>query len=290
GRFQPGGQGLLTFDISFKVPQHDPPLARPFLAAVAEQLQEKLREFTEGIHQAKVVFSLRVAEENLASARATLASLRKAQRGFYEEAGRTDLSRESIMAEAKALETEGQKLQMDQIGHTARQKALTARIADIVAKAEARAAEDPVATELKKIVDLREQELGSAKQLDKNGLIPASDVRAIEIKVAEARAEWLKRREAAGSLAGRDLLAKLNEELSAIEVDNAETEARLKHIDDQLARNRAILPLADECQDSVALPLKSAEREVQDARMQRSEAEKRLRDFVDATVVAMPPK
>ena len=283
-----GAPNSFTVEVLFKVPQHDPPLARPFLAAVAEQLQEKLREFTEGIHQAKVVFSLRVAEENLASARATLASLRKAQREFYEEAGRTDLSRESIMAEAKALETEGQKLQMDQIGHTARQKALTARIADIALKAERRAAEDPVAAELKKVVDLRERELDLAKKRCDAGQMPTSEVGAIEIKVAEARAEWLKRREAAGNLAGRDLLAKLNEELLTLEVDNAETAARYEHIEKQLAKNRKILPIADGYQDNIADALRLAEREVQNTLQQRSDAERQARDFVPPTVVVVP--
>jgi len=217
-----------------------------------------------------------------------LAMLRKAQRGFYDEAGRTDLSRESIMAEAKALETEGQKLQMDQVGHTARQEALMKRIANIAAKAERRADEDPVAAELKKVVALRERELDLAKKRCDAGQMPTSEVGAIEIKVAEARAEWLKRREAAGSLAGRDLLAKLNEELTTLEVDNAETAARYGHILMQLAENRKILPIADGYQDNIALPLRLAEREVQKALEQVSEAERRLRDFVPPTVVAVP--
>ena len=280
------GTGLLSVNVIFDVPQHTPSLAGPFLTAVAEQVQQRLR----GPYEDQLRRVVAVADENLHRARTELTELRGRQREFYEKAGRTDLSRESVLAEAKAMETEEQKLRMDQVGHTARQKALEERIAKIAAKAETRAAGDPVAAELKKVVDLREQELGTAKELDKVAKIPASDVRAIEIKLAEARAEWLNRREAAGSLAGRDILAKLNEELSAIEVDNAETEARLMHIDDQLAKNRAILPIADEYQDSLALPLKLVEREVESARMQRSKAEQKYRAFVPATVVAMPPK
>jgi hypothetical protein len=252
-------------------------------------MEQKLRDF-EDPYKARLGRAENNAELSLERALRELSKFRAMQRDFYDKAGRTDLARESVLAAAKAMETEQQKLKMDQVGHTARQKALEKRVAEIAAMAETRAAEDPVAAELKKIVDLREQELGSAKQLDKNGLIPASDVRAIEIKVAEARAEWLKRREAAGSLAGRDILAKLSEELSAIEVDNAETEARLEHIDGLLARNRAILPIADEYQDNVTLPLRSVEREVQNARTQFSEAEQQYRAFVPATVVAMPPR
>jgi len=283
------GTGLIEVEVLFAVPERTSRLAGPFLTAVAKQVERRLQESQE-TYKNRLGQAMETADRNLERVRKELSELRAKQRDFYEKAGRTDLSRESVLAEAKALETEQQKLQMDQIGHAARYRALTARIAQIAAKAEARAAEDPVAAELKKIVDLREQELDRAKQLYKTGQIPTSEVGTIEIKVAEARAEWLKRREAAGSLAGRDLLAKLNEELSAIEVDNAETTARLEHIRDQLAKNRAILPIADECQDSVVLPLKSAEREVQNARMQLSEAEKQLRAFAPATVVAMPPK
>ena len=282
-----GAPNSFTVEVLFKVPQHDPPLARPFLAAVAEQLQEKLRE-SPGYFYGRLADAIRFARENLEESRQKLAMLRKAQRGFYDEAGRTDLSRESIMAEAKALETEGQKLQMDQVGHTARQKALTARIADIALKAERRAAEDPVAAELKLVVDLRAQELELAKKQCDAGQMPTSEVGAIEIKGAEARAEWLKRREAAGNLAGRDLLAKLNEELLTLEVDNAETAARYEHIEKQLAKNRKILPIADEYEDNTVLPLRLAEREVQKALEQVSEAERQARDFVPPTVVVVP--
>ena len=282
-----GAPNSFTVEVLFKVPRHDPPLAGPFLAAVAEQLQEKLRE-SPGKFYGRLSDAIRFARENLEESRQKLAMLRKAQRGFYDEAGRTDLSRESIMAEAKALETEGQKLQMDQVGHTARQEALMKRIANIAAKAERRADEDPVAAELKKVVALRERELDLAKKRCDAGQMPTSEVGAIEIKVAEARAEWLKRREAAGSLAGRDLLAKLNEELTTLEVDNAETAARYGHILMQLAENRKILPIADGYQDNIALPLRLAEREVQKALEQVSEAERRLRDFVPPTVVAVP--
>jgi hypothetical protein len=145
-----------------------------------------------------------------------------------------------------------------------------------------------VAAELKKIVALRERELDLAKKRCDAGQMPTSEVGAIEIKVAEARAEWLKRREAAGSLAGRDLLAKLNEELSTLEVDNAETAARLDHIRIQLAENRKILPIADDYQDNLGNALRLAEREVQNALQQHSEAARRLRDFVPPTVVAVP--
>jgi hypothetical protein len=279
--------GQLTIEVLFSVPRHDPPLAGPFLAAVAEQLQEKLRQ-SPGKFYGRLSDAIRFARENLEESRQKLAMLRKAQRGSYEEAGRTDLSRESILAEAKALETEGQKLQMDVIGRRARQVALVQRIADIAAKAEKRADEDPVAAELKKIVDLRERELDLAKKRCDAGQMPTSEVGAIEIKVAEARAEWLKRREAAGSLAGRDLLAKLNEELTTLEVDNAETAARYDHIEVQLAKNRKILPIADGYQDNIALPLRWAEREVQKALEQVSEAERQARAFVPPTVVVVP--
>jgi hypothetical protein len=282
-----GAPNSFTVEVLFKVPQHDPPLAGPFLAAVAEQLQEKLRQ-SPGKFYGRLSDAIRFARENLEESRQKLAMLRTAQRGFYEKAGRTDLSRESIMAAAKALETEEQKLQMDQVGHTARQEALMQRIADIAAKAERRADEDPVAAELKKIVALRERELDLAKKRCDAGQMPTSEVGAIEIKVAEARAEWLKRREAAGSLAGRDLLAKLNEELSTLEVDNAETAARLDHIRIQLAENRKILPIADDYQDNLGNALRLAEREVQNALQQHSEAARRLRDFVPPTVVAVP--
>ena len=279
--------GQITIEVVFQVPRWDPPLARQFLVYVAQALYMKLLGYP-GNYQDRLRLTEALAQEHLNQSRGELAELRAKQREFYQEAGRTDLSRESIMASAKAMETQEQKLQMDQVGRAARQKALAQRIEQIAAKAEARAAEDPVAAELKKVVDLREQELGRAKQLNKVGQMSETEVGAIEIKVAEARAEWLKRREAAGSLAGRDLLAKLNEELLTLEVDNAETAARYEHIEKQLAKNRKILPIADEYQDNIADALRLAEREVQNTLQQRSDAERQARDFVPPTVVVVP--
>ncbi|MBE3095947.1 MAG: hypothetical protein IMZ44_02310 [Planctomycetes bacterium] len=276
-------------EVSFRVSEHTPSAVGPFLDAVAQQWQEAYRELEQG-QVDKLRREVKVAEGELELARAELARWRHQQQKLCEDAGRSDLSREGILAAVKALEEEKRKLQMDQVGFAARQQALERSIAEIAHRAEAKAAEDPVADELKRIVELREKELAMAQALFKVGKMPASEVGDVEIKMAEARAEWLKRREAVGALAGRDVLAKLNQEFSTIVIDNAETKARLEHIERQLAADRRVLPLADKYQDSVAFPLKLADREVQSALQRCLGPQRELRAFAPATVVVVSPK
>jgi len=229
-------EGQMLLMITARTPKNDPPMAKDFLELVLENLERLM-----GKTQRDDVFwhdcRLRVegASANLTAARDELSH-------FLLEANGVDLSLAGVMAKATNIQAEEEKVLIDLAGKRARQNLLEERMARIAQETDSKIKDDPVVAELEKVVTLREEELEVTKQLANqptrtaptaiaNPPLPgkpgatSADVAACEAKVAEARVELLKRREAA-SAAGRELLAKLRDEEVALSLDIKELEAR----------------------------------------------------------------
>jgi hypothetical protein len=262
-----GASGQLMVTLQAVTPARDPPHGGPLLSALAERLEAMLR-VQQDLSTQELREARDLAEKAVENARREVMARREDQRKLLAAAGQTDPTREGILEAAKTLEAEKQKLELQQCGQAARQKALEKRIAEIAAKAEARVSQDPVAAELENIVKLRARELAMTQQLVDTAKVSAAEALAAEVRVAEARAEWLKRREAAGAMAGREVLAKLNDDLASVSIESVETDARLGCVAKQLDKTRALLPLADEYQDATS-SLKSVERSLQQARQRQ---------------------
>jgi predicted nucleic acid-binding Zn-ribbon protein len=162
--------------------------------------------------------------------------LKDIEQKIREITGRSDVDADAIRASVPKLEDERQELRLTVIGKEARQKALTEAIEKLSKAAAARASDDPVAAELEKVVTFKERARDRLRQLHEQGVATNEETAAAEAPIAEARARLLERREAVKQSSGGEMLSGMNRELATISIDVAEAQAKLKAIDELLAR------------------------------------------------------
>ena len=229
------GSFSLRFRIDRKLDPDVRPAVREFaeavLAALPGQLREEQQKFVEReIDRARI----RLLEASHAAQRAR-ESLNKHRAKLRDLTGRIDAV-ENWSDAVAAMEQERHRLTIDLAGQQARRKAIEETVAKVTKQAEARAEDDPIGAEFSKILAIRERELAYAKTLAKTKDISESAIADIEMKVADAKAKLLERREVATRSAGGELLADLNRELLMLSITGAEHEARLKAIRESLDR------------------------------------------------------
>jgi hypothetical protein len=255
------------------------------LAALSKRLEQVLVERNEGTLSRRREDLARAAEQ-VTQAEQQLGQVQELQQKLYAEAGQSELSRTAILADLQGAEQELQHVGMKLASLHARQNATAEQIARIGKEIAARAQEDPVAVELQKIVELREQALKKEKETKEAGMFSGT---AGEEAVALARAELAKQRQAAAQAAGGNLLAELNKEVVTLAVDIAEAEARGEYFHTRLAlaRDKKLLELADHYEREVAPQLGAAEQAVRQALQRRAEAEEQLAQYRPVTVTVM---
>jgi hypothetical protein len=197
-------------------------------------------------------------------------------------AGRADISSNTITGALTKLEDERQKLELDTLGKTARRDALEREIADQSARAEKKAQDDPIAAELQKAVDVRDEKVKFTTAQMEKGLVSVSEQRDAMAAAAEARAKLLERKREAMAEAGGGVLDAMNKELLALSIDLKELNARLDFVKKQLPGLRGAMDQLD--------ALRRAEGELQSARHELDESTHKLRESKRRMDVAEPVK
>jgi hypothetical protein len=244
-----------------------------FLRGVAKEVVPGA--MTKWIESANQIPLIR-AEEQLQSARKehemTRAEAAHQRQRVRDAADMLDPSPGAVRAASAGLEQERQRIRLELVGQTARQKALQERVAALADKAATKAASDPIAAELEQIVKLREAEITRYAALEKSGQVPRDEREAAQVQLAEAKAKLLERREAAGRSAGTELLADLNKELITLSIATVENEARLEYVArrlDGLSKATEFVDALEQAQGATARAakrLEAAETELQQAR------------------------
>jgi len=229
------GDGNGWAHLSVFIKPETKPAAEEFLAAVIQNLEaalnkaaeENCKRLEENVFRAeKVQFD---SDRELMLVRERISELQK-------KVGRSDVSWDGMFREVERLEKEQQALEMEQAGRKARRDALERAVAETDFKARQQIADDAVIAELEKLVALLEEQGKAMKEIRDKGRVSEQDLTDLQIRLAEAKGRLAARREAVLQAAGGDLLAKLNAELTMLSIDAAECDARLKSLQEQLAK------------------------------------------------------
>ncbi|MCP4251334.1 MAG: hypothetical protein GY778_30225, partial [bacterium] len=214
------------------------PAAEELMTAIARRLRATLHQANESdlqhLHE-----RFAQAEQEVAEIAERLDRLQELRRRLCDEAGRADLSREDIVDELRGLELTRREIQMQRAAEAARRKALEEQIARIGQGLETRVDEDPVVTELEKVVKLHELHLNRMRELIANRTASEAELASAQERVAMAKVHLFEQRQRLLDQAGAGRLAEFNNHLTDVSIDAAEIEARLSFITQQIDAIRA---------------------------------------------------
>ena len=227
--------GTFTAGLQIVLRPEAKPAAEEFLAAVIKNLRTTLEEAADE-QRSRLKTNLKRAQEEWLTTGEELARTRREIANLQQAVGRSDVSWDGMFREVERLEKEKQALEMEQAGRSARRDALVDAIANTRMVAERQIASDATAAELEKLVALLEEQVKAMKDIRDKGRASDQDLTDLQIRLSEAKGRLAARREAVLQAAGGDLLAKLNAELTMLSIDDAESAARLKTLEEQLAK------------------------------------------------------
>jgi len=240
------GQNGNEIHISVRLPQSAPPVA----AEVADDLVEFMRGYLvkeyedarkQSVARAQLEFDLqqRMAEEvnrQLSQIRATLRDL----------SGRSDVSPKTLTGALSSMDDELQRLQIERLSKDARRQALEEQIAELTERVQKRIESDPIATELKKVVDAREESVATLKKMYESGTSSRAELTQAVAQAAEAKAKLLQQQRDASAAAGGTSLEAFNRELMTLSIDAKELNTKTKYLEERLPRLRQAVELLDE--------------------------------------------
>jgi hypothetical protein len=299
GRF-PGREGRnpvltslfrLRVELSEHIPEADARASR-LLAGLCAGTERVLKDRSDEalIRRREVLMQ---AERDVAQAEQRLGRVHELQQTLYADAGQTELSHAVVLAHLQAADREWRDLEQKLAALRARQKALTEEIARIGHHAAARAEQDPVAAELRKVVELRERALQKMRERKQEHQVGEQEIADAEERLALARAELARQQQTASLAVGGSLLADLNRDVVMLAVDIAETEARRLSLRSYLdhARERKLLELASRYDTEIPQQLRAAEEALQQALRRKVAVEEQLGDYsaISFTVVGEVP-
>jgi hypothetical protein len=271
-------ENQLLVKLDVWTPKNDPPVAKEFLKLVLWNLNallEKAGTLDEN-RMAMMDHDLDATTKKVTVERENLSR-------FIQENGSQDLSRTAAFARSSAIQAEMEKVYMDLAGKQARQHALEEQSKRLAEKIAVSSKDDPMLAELEKVVKLREDELAATKGLAKAAVVSTAEVAACEVKVADARVELLKRKEAA-SATGRELLAKLRDEEVSLAMDIWELEARHNLLNEARSRAADFMKASAEYEQLVQAK-EMAERDLEKSTQQNQDARKQRGNVPAVTVI-----
>jgi hypothetical protein len=244
-----GGGGGVSIQLAVSLPR-DTPDARQAAARFLDALTGKIVpdvavEWIHWHHRRPLMAAEHAANEARREAEQAMIAAVERRREVRDAAKVLDPSPDAVRGTAARLDAEKQRITLELAGQSARQKALEERVAKLGESAAARVGKDPVAAELEKIVQLREEEVRRGDTLRQAKSISEGEIGKLQAQVAEAKARLFERRESVAKLSGTDLLGDLNKELVTLTITIAENEARLRHVDERLQGLAKPLDLVD---------------------------------------------
>lgn len=178
------------------------------------------------------------------------------ERELFAKAGMTSLRRTEVLKKIQSLERRQQEMEMELVAAAAREDELQKQIAILGDQTAKKLQQDTVLDELKNILQLRENEMKTVQKMMESGNASQSDYFKAREAVAQARIEMVKRQEAISeSIGGGAAMQERVKELTDIAIENAESQAVLKHIEEQLSiiKDKKILELADQYEIEIGL-------------------------------------
>jgi chromosome segregation ATPase len=167
------------------------------------------------------------------------------------------------------------RLSLDRVSLTARRAAIEERVDQLREAAGADLETDPVVEQLEKIVQIREEQLAATRTLHEVGQTVATELKAVEYELAQARIELFKAKRAAIEQAHGAILRELNDELSKLFVDDAEHKARIEALAEIVAE------LRERTSVEVRVETATLEMQVNSLRERLSHVESELADLDD---------
>jgi hypothetical protein len=225
------------------------------ISEIADRLKDIL--MAEYNKQQRQIFNkLAEAEAELKPLEEKMRRLNDHERELYAKAGTSSLRRNDVLKQIQSLERKRQDMEMRLVEAAAREEALQKQIAILGDQTEKKLTQDSVLEELVNILKLREEEMKTVEKMVETGRTSQSEYLKAREAIAQARIELVKRQEAIrDSTGGGATLQERVKELTDIAILNAESQAVLKHISEQLAMLKAkkILELADQYEVEIAL-------------------------------------
>jgi hypothetical protein len=129
-----------------------------------------------------------------------------------------------------------QDLQLQRSAKEARGMALKHGVQERQKEARERGDRDPVAEELRRLVDIRQDELKRIQPLVEGGMVSREEVGKSRAALSEAKVRLAERESALASSGEGDLLGRLSDELAMVEVDLLEISMQISIIEAQLDR------------------------------------------------------
>jgi hypothetical protein len=139
-----------------------------------------------------------------------------------------------------------QELALERVGLAARREAIEARIDALRELDDQDARDDPVIAELRKLVDIREEQFANLKALNETGQASGISMRNAQAEVAQARIEMLRARRSAAEVANGPLIRELNNELSRLIIRDAELKATHDALDERTEKLEELIAAADQ--------------------------------------------
>jgi len=235
-------------------------------------------------HQAlddNVSAELQVGEAELSSARQRFeivsADLRALQERMRTGSGRFDVSADALESDASRYDKELESLQLESVGAKARRDAIEKAIKEQSDQAKAALHDDPVAAELQKVVDARQEQEKFVAMQTKAGVATQADLTSAQATLAEAEAKLAERKRDAAAAAGAENLAPLNRELASLTIAEDEREAKIEFLKARLDKLRPLLEMTDDLQDrerDVAMVREEYYKAQQQAEIDRMQAQR----------------
>lgn len=267
------------------IPDADFSVNEVFLRAVCEKLQQALAS----LHQQELSSldrRMQMSADEQAQARARLERMQHQRRELLES-GQSDLMPEAVMDQIRRLDFERQRMEMDLLGQQARLKALQQQIQATGERILRQSTDDAMIKPLQEKLELLREHLKHIAEQNKAGMTPESEVQKVRIAIAEAEAQLAEARRKVGQAGGGEILGKLNAELSMLSVTVAETEARLKHVREQMEKSRQLAGAADRYELEIAMAMPYVRRAYETSMLRFAELEQRMRTAVAPMVTVI---
>jgi len=215
-------QGVLVVNI--KLDARAPAVAQALASKIAQRLPEILASLNPTGDQIKSTRSdIDSSERKLAEVRAQIG---QSEAEFHSKYGLADLSTQDLHDLTHKLDETLVQSRIDGAAQTARRDAIISAVAKLTRQAQSQVKDDQIAQELQAIVALRKTRSDDLNQLSKVGTATPTDVQQAQVEFAQANVQLLERQEAVAHAVGGDALTDLQRQLSQIEIDLAESNAR----------------------------------------------------------------
>ena len=275
----PATEKTILFKLQVDLQPNIKPAAEEFMYALVDSLKSTLIKVFDD-YKLRFESQLKLAQQEATN---TESDLRDKQKTLREISRTRILDRQQILADIYSLRQEEKTAKSDQAKNRIIIDATTQRISDIKTKITEELEIDAIAIELQKIVELSGKLLVEAEKQAKLGRITSSQLDEIKEKLARARIEKAKRREAVSISIGGNLIASLNRELADRSIQMTELEATLVSLTKQIEEAESLLAKADDY-ELLTIKVEMAKQSLQESILWRDRVSRQIRLLQSPTV------